>query len=99
MELTDRQKRHLRGLGHPLKPVVMLGQHGLTDAVVRELDQALDTHELVKLRARAGDRAARDAALATLAARTGATLVQRIGNVGLYYRASRRQPRIVLPDA
>ena len=94
MELTDRQKRHLRGLGHPLKPLVMLGQHGLTDAVVRELDQALEAHELVKLRARAGDRAARDEALDTLATRTGAALVQRIGNVGLYYRASRRaRPR------
>lgn len=99
MELTDRQKRHLRGLGHALKPLVMLGQHGLTDAVVRELDQALEAHELVKLRARAGDRAARDEALDTLATRTGAALVQRIGNVGLYYRASRRQPRIVLPGA
>ena len=99
MELTDKQKKHLRGLGHPLKPLVMIGQHGLTDAVVKELDQTLDAHELVKVRARVGDRDARDEALATLAARTQAAVVQRIGNVGLYYRASRKQPRIVLPGA
>ncbi|MBP6514461.1 MAG: ribosome assembly RNA-binding protein YhbY [Steroidobacteraceae bacterium] len=99
MELSDNQKKYLRGLGHPLKPLVMVGQHGLTDAVIKELDQTLDAHELVKVRARVGDRDVRDEALAAMAERTGAVLVQKIGNVGLLYRANRKLPRIVLPGA
>jgi RNA-binding protein len=99
MELSDNQKKYLRGLGHPLKPLVMVGQHGLTDAVIKELDQTLDAHELVKVRARVGDRDVRNEALAAMAERTGALLVQKIGNVGLLYRANRKLPRIVLPGA
>lgn len=99
MELSDNQKKYLRGLGHPLKPLVMVGQHGLTDAVIKELDLTLDAHELVKVRARVGDRDLRDEALAAMAERTGAVLVQKIGNVGLLYRANRKLPRIVLPGA
>jgi RNA-binding protein len=98
MELSEKQKKHLRRLGHALHPIVTLGQAGLTDAVVREMNVALDDHELVKVRARSEDRNARGALLDQLAARTGSRLVQRIGNVGLLYRADKKLPRIVLPD-
>ncbi|MCZ8131621.1 MAG: YhbY family RNA-binding protein [Steroidobacteraceae bacterium] len=98
MQLTEKQKKHLRKLGHPLNPVVMLGNAGLTDAVVAELDRALTDHELVKVRARVGERDARDEALGTLATRTGSQLVQRIGNVGLFFRPRPKVSRIVLPD-
>ncbi|HUO95949.1 MAG TPA: YhbY family RNA-binding protein [Steroidobacteraceae bacterium] len=98
MELNERQKKHLRRLGHPLHPLVTLGQAGLTDAVAAEMERALADHELVKARARLGDREARDAAFATLASRTASTLVQRIGNVGLFFRPNPKLTRIVLPD-
>ena len=98
MNLTEKQKKHLRGLGHPLHPIVTLGQAGLTDAVVQELERALTDHELVKVRARAGDRDARDEMLDTLAARTRSSIVQRIGNVALFYRPDAQLPKIVLPD-
>ena len=98
LELNERQKKHLRRLGHALHPVVMLGNAGLTDGVVAELDIALKAHELVKLRARAGDRERRDAAFAALAARTASALVQRIGNVVLFFRPNAALSRIVLPD-
>ncbi|MBS0396571.1 MAG: YhbY family RNA-binding protein [Proteobacteria bacterium] len=98
MELNERQKKHLRRLGHPLHPLVTLGQAGLTDGVAAEMERALTDHELVKARARLGDREARDAAFDTLAARTASTLVQRIGNVGLFYRRNPKLTRIVLPD-
>lgn len=98
MELSEKQKKHLRKLGHPLNPLVMLGNAGLTDGVVAELDRALRDHELVKVRARVGERAARDEVLDTLAARTTSALVQRIGNVGLYFRPNPKLSRIVLPD-
>jgi RNA-binding protein len=98
MELNERQKKHLRRLGHALHPLVTLGQAGLTDGVAAELERALTDHELVKARARTGDRAARDQAFAGLAARTSSTLVQRIGNVALFFRPNPTLTRIVLPD-
>ena len=98
MDLNERQKRHLRRLGHPLHPLVTLGQAGLTEAVAAEMERALSDHELVKAKARLGDRTARDQAFAALAARTASTLVQRIGNVGLFFRPNPRLTRIVLPD-
>lgn len=99
MALSEKQKKHLRRLAHPLNPIVMLGNAGLTDGVVNELERALNDHELVKVAARVGDRDARDAALASLAARTTSEIVQRIGNVGVFYRRSKSLPKIVIPDA
>lgn len=98
MELTDNQKKHLRRLGHLLKPVVMIGQHGLTPGVVGETLRALEDHELIKVRARVGDRDARDAALDQLTTQCGAAIVQRIGNIALIYKKNSTLPRIVLPD-
>jgi RNA-binding protein len=99
MALSEKQKKHLRRLAHPLNPIVMLGNAGLTDGVVNELDRALTDHELVKVSARVGERAAREAALATLAARTMSELVQRIGHVGVFYRRRDQLPKILIPDA
>ena len=72
MTLSEKQKKHLRRLGHPLHPLVMLGNAGLTPNVVEELDRALADHELVKVSARVGDRGAREHALKELARRTAA---------------------------
>ena len=76
----------------------MLGNAGLTTGVVKELDRALLDHELVKVSARVGDRTARDAALDDLAAQTASQIVQRIGNVGVFYRRSEGLAKIILPD-
>ena len=98
MALSEKQKKHLRRLAHPLSPIVMLGNAGLTDGVVNELDRALKDHELVKVTARLGARQARDAALQTLAARTSAELVQRVGHIGVFYRRRSELPKILIPD-
>ena len=98
MELSEKQKKHLRRLAHPLNPVVMLGNAGLTDAVVAEMDRALTDHELVKVSARVGERTTRNAALDILAARTSAQLVQRIGNIGVFFRRNAAQQKILMPD-
>jgi len=98
VDLNERQKKHLRRLGHALHPLVQLGNNGLTEPVVAEMQRALADHELVKARARLGDRAARDEALDQLAERTASTLVQRIGNVGLFFRPNPKLSRILLPD-
>jgi len=98
MALTEKQKKHLRRLAHPLNPIVMVGNAGLTDGVVAEFDRALTDHELVKVSARVGDRDVRNDALATLASRTASDLVQRIGHVGVFYRRRKDLPKILLPD-
>lgn len=95
--LTEKQKKYLRGLAHARDPVVLIGQGGLSPAITGELATALGAHELVKVRARVGDRDARDSIFTDLAAQTGSTLVQRIGNVGVFYRPSKDKPRIILP--
>lgn len=98
MTLSEKQKKHLRRLAHPMSPVVMLGNAGLTPGVVKELDRALADHELVKVSARVGERAARDAALDNLAVQTSSEIVQRIGNVGVFYRRSKDIAKIIIPD-
>jgi RNA-binding protein len=98
MNLSEKQKKHLRRLAHPLNPIVMLGNAGLTDGVVNELERALTDHELVKVSARVGDRESRNAALDELATRTLSTLVQRIGHVGVFYRRGKGVAKVLLPD-
>lgn len=98
MPLTEKQRKYLRRLAHPLNPVVMLGNAGLTDSIVKEAERALHDHELIKVSARLGDRESRDAALGTLAQRTASELVQRVGNVGVLYKRSDRLAKIVIPD-
>ncbi len=98
MQLTEKQKKYLRGLAHGRDPVVLIGQTGASAGVTKELDGALQAHELVKVKARVGDRDERDELLDQLARETGSALVQRIGNVGVFYRARKDKPRIILPD-
>jgi len=98
MQLSEKQRRHLKGLAHPLKPVILMGNSGLTDAVVAETDRALADHELIKVRLPGQGRDERDAALASLAQRTASAMVTRIGHVAVLYRPHPQLPRIVLPD-
>jgi RNA-binding protein len=97
MQLTEKQRRHLKGLAHPLKPVIRMGNAGLTDGVVAETDLALAHHELIKVRLPGLEREDRDAALASLAERTRSAMVTRIGHVAVLYRPRPDVPRIVLP--
>ena len=96
--LSDTQRKHLRRLGHDRSPVVLIGNAGLGPNLVAEMERALTDHELVKVRARVGDRDLRDDLLAALATATGSELIQRIGHVALYYRPHPEKPRILLPD-
>ncbi|MDH4109486.1 MAG: ribosome assembly RNA-binding protein YhbY [Gammaproteobacteria bacterium] len=95
--LTESQKKFLRGMGHQLKPVVMVGDAGLSDAVLKEFDQTIRHHELVKVRIRAGDRQARDDIISELCRQGDAELVTRIGNVALIYRRNEDEPKLPLP--
>jgi RNA-binding protein len=99
MTLTGQQKRFLRGQAHALRPVITVGDKGITPALLSELDASLEHHELIKIKIRGADRAGRDATIASLARDCGAELVSRVGNVAALYRAARDKPRIVLPRA
>lgn len=76
--------------------MVRVGQRGLTDAVVAELEHALDAHELVKIRL-AGDRSTRAAWIGELCERTGAQAVQQIGATASLFRRNPERPHIKLP--
>jgi RNA-binding protein len=95
--LSEKQKKHLRGLAHALKPVSHLGNAGITDAFLAELAATLAHHELIKLKVAAPDRTRRDTAIETLLERTGAVLVTRIGNIAVLYRPSPSGPKLELP--
>ena len=99
MPPTDKQLRFLRGRAHALKPVIQIGNQGLSAGVLTETQRALADHELIKLRLPAGDRAARDALLAELVRATGSALVTRIGHVAVLFRANPKLSRFPLPDA
>lgn len=96
-ELNEAQKRYLRTLAHQLKPVVLMGVHGLTAAVLAEIERALNDHELVKVKLNAGDREQRARDVARIREETGAELVQRVGNMACLYRRHPEKPKIALP--
>ncbi len=96
MALSEKQRKHLRRLGHDLKPVILVGDAGASEGVIRECGLALQHHELIKAKVHGADRAGRDAVIDTLAGATGAEVVQRIGNIALLYRRHPENPRIVV---
>ncbi len=96
MSLTSKQKRHLRALAHTLKPVVMVGNAGITDGVISEIDGRLLHHELIKIRLAGMARDDRAAAIDEICRKTHSELVNNIGHIGVFYRAS-KQKLIVLP--
>jgi RNA-binding protein len=98
MKLSESQKRHLRGLGHHLKPVVWVGQHGLKDNVLAEIELALDSHELIKVKI-AADRDTRAEMFAEICARTGADAIHSIGQMVIMFRRNKKAPKIALPSA
>jgi RNA-binding protein len=86
MPLAEKLKRDLRRRGHALKPVVLVGSAGLSEAVVREIDLSLEHHELMKVRLGGADREVKQRLIASICESCHAELVQSIGHVALIYR-------------
>ena len=98
-DLTSKQRAHLRGLAHALRPAAHVGKEGVTPAAVRALQQTFDTHELVKVRVlEAAPEDARETAHALAAQIDGAHVVQTVGRNATLYRADPETPQIRLPD-
>ena len=92
-ELSIRRSKELRARAHNLNPILQLGEKGLTDAVVAEIDRALAAHELIKIRAAPLNRDEREVALASICERCGANAIQHIGKMLIVYREKPEQPK------
>ena len=90
MSLTEQQKKHLRGLGHKLKPVIMVGNNGLTKALLDEFERSIAHHELIKVKVSVGDHETRYQAIEALREHSHAELIQRVGNVALLFRKRKK---------
>jgi len=94
--LTGKQARHLRGLGHHLNPVVMIGKGELTPAILTAVEEALDTHELIKLKLQEGCLLDRREVAVALTEATGGAIAQVLGKTILLYRPSENR-KITFP--
>ena len=89
--MTPVERKKLRTQAHNLKPVVIIGQSGLTEAVIAEINLALDSHELIKVKIRTDDRQLRQQICAEICSKTEAVLIQKIGQIAVIYRKSPNQ--------
>lgn len=96
MSLTPSQIKYLKGLAHHRKPVVAVGNQGLTEPVLAEIRIALKAHELLKIKLPGVERDERDSLFERICRDTGAEPVQRIGRVAVIYRRADK-PKIQLP--
>ncbi|MGO9443858.1 MAG: YhbY family RNA-binding protein [Thiobacillaceae bacterium] len=88
IELTATQRQHLRALAHPKQPVVMIGDKGLTAPVLKEIERALTSHALIKIKAASDERGMREAWLKEICIKLGASPVQHLGKILVIYRPS-----------
>jgi RNA-binding protein len=96
LELTPQQRKYLKAQAHNLKPVVMIGAGGLSEAVLKEVERSLAAHELIKIRVLNDDRAERESWLQEICTRLDCAPVQHIGKLLLVYKPAEK-PRLVLP--
>ncbi|MFT8212087.1 MAG: ribosome assembly RNA-binding protein YhbY [Symbiopectobacterium sp.] len=96
MNLSNKQKQHLKSLAHPLKPVVMLGNNGLTEGVLAEIKQSLKHHELIKVKIATEDLDTKALIIEAIIHETGTCNVQVIGHALVLYRPTKER-KIVLP--
>lgn len=96
MNLSNKQKKHLKSLAHSLKPVVLLGQNGLTEGVLAEIEGALDHHELIKVKVATDDREMKQLIIDAIVRETNAVNVTKIGHIVVLFRQS-EEKKIDLP--
>jgi RNA-binding protein len=100
MKLSTKQITHLRGLAHSLNPVVMIGNNGLTENVIKEIELNLNAHELIKVQVSGDDRNVRKVIFDEACKKTGAIAVHHIGKQLVFYRSSstvKESAKIVIP--
>ncbi len=98
MPLSKSQLKHLISLAHSLKPVIMVGQNGITENILKELETALDFHELVKIKISGENKASCAGVIEQLTAASSADTVQKIGKTLTLFRRNNKKPKIELPN-
>jgi RNA-binding protein len=88
MTLSNKQKQYLKGLAHTLKPVVQLGNNGLTEGVLAEIDGAIKHHELIKVKIPTEDKEEKALIMDAIIRETGATKLQAVGHILVLYKPS-----------
>ena len=96
MNLSNTQKKFLKGLAHKLNPVVLLGQNGLTEGVLAEIDNAINFHELIKVKIPTDDREEKTLIMDAIVRETGAIKLQTIGHTLVLFKQS-DEKKIELP--
>lgn len=102
MELQGFQRKYLRGLAHDIKPVVFIGQKGVTDAVILSMDEALNDHELIKVKfLDFKEKSSKEAICEELQARTQSYLTGLVGHMAIFYRTHKnpKKRQVALPKA
>lgn len=97
-QLSGKQARHLRGLGHHLQPVVLVGKDAITDGLVSSVDEALEQHELIKIKLQEGCIMNRKDVASILSERCEAAIAQILGRTILLFRSSEKA-LITLPKS
>ena len=96
MSLTNKQIKYLRSRAHTLKPVVIIGNAGLSDAVLNEIESSIEYHELIKVKINAATREDRQTMIDRICRSVHAEIVNNIGHIATFYRAA-ATPSIKLP--
>ncbi len=99
MELTGKQRRYLRSIGQTQSSIVTVGRAGLSRRVMREIERALDDHELIKVRVGRECEIERKEAAKRISERSRSAVAQVVGNTMLLYRRSHDDPAIEFPAA
>ncbi|MDX5327586.1 MAG: ribosome assembly RNA-binding protein YhbY [Marinobacter sp.] len=90
MSLSPEQRREYRAIAHNLKPIIIVGDKGLSEGLQDELERALNDHELIKIKVASTDREARQEAIQALCESSGAELVQTIGKIAVILRRAKK---------
>ena len=99
MTPNKKQRKHLQSISHGLQPVVRIGQKGVTEAVLVEVDIALAHHELIKIKIGTGDREERKAIVAKMAGDREAHIIQQIGQTAVLFKRNHEKPVIFFPKS
>ncbi|MET1255254.1 ribosome assembly RNA-binding protein YhbY [Aliikangiella maris] len=95
-DLSNKQIRHLRALAHAMKPVVIIGDKGVSQGVIDEINNSLEIHELIKVKIRAEEREDRQEMIDLIVKKTGASYIQRVGHIVTLFKRN-KEAKIALP--
>lgn len=98
MTLSNKQKKFLKGVAHHMRPLVQVGKNGCTDSLIKELDNVLASHELVKVKIMTDDQSDFQSLASELEKSTNAELIQKVGHMALFFRQKEDQSAFDLDE-